>query len=314
MKDPKNNHPEEKREQGGAYCYRYPHPAVTADCVIFGFNGKALKILLIERGNPPFLGYWALPGGFMRLDETIEGTAARELREETNLSNVYLDQFKVYSRVNRDPRERVITVAFIALVKPDDYEVIAGDDAAKAFWFDDDMLPPLAFDHAQIIREAREHLKEILVLKPVAFELLNKTFTISQLQTVYEVINKTSYDRRNFLRTAIDSDIIAEVPNPETSGRNGKLYRLNEEAVREEERPEAPRASSMPGPFLEEAEMGFSSLPEEDRNIKYSMPPRHSRILRPALTQKSKPKEEKEEKESRKAPTKGLFGFLGRKK
>lgn len=202
----------------GKYCYEYPHAALTADCVIFGFDGKLIRILLVERGNEPYLGYWALPGGFMHIDETIEEAAARELQEETNLSHVYLEQFRVYSRVARDPRERVVTVAFIALVKPEDYEVIAGDDAANARWFDANMLPPLAFDHREIVRDAREHLKEILKVKPVAFELLGKCFTMPELQTLYEVINETSYDRRNFMRTALDSALISEVDDtPEDS-------------------------------------------------------------------------------------------------
>lgn len=272
------------------YCYRYPHASITADCVIFGFNGKALKILLIERGNEPYLGYWALPGGFMRMDETIEQTAARELKEETNLSNVFLDQFKVYSKVDRDPRERVVTVAFIALVKPDDYNVIAGDDAANAVWFDDDMLPPLAFDHSEIISEAREYLKEILLLKPVAFELLNKTFTISQLQTVYEVINRTTYDRRNFLRTAIDSDIISEVKSSDNipSGRTGKLYTFNEGLL--------PNESPDMRPNQPTAERAFQS----------SFPTSTSSAGRKRGTDDS----DITEKEERKASTKGLFDFF----
>ena len=200
------------------YCYRYPHPAVTVDCVIFGFDGRGLKIILIERGLPPYEGYWALPGGFVKPDETLEEGAARELFEETGLANVYMEQFKAFSRPDRDPRERVITIGFIGLVKPDDYKLLAGDDAAKAFWFDEDTLPPLAFDHREIIREAREHLKEIQRLKPVAFQLLSKTFSISELQKIYEVINRASYDRRNFLRTAVESDTVLEVGSqPEDS-------------------------------------------------------------------------------------------------
>lgn len=203
-----------ENNQLNRFCYRYPHAAVTADCVIFGFNGTDLKVLLVERGNDPFKAMWALPGGFMRIDETIEQTALRELEEETNLKNVYVEQFKVFSEVNRDPRERVITVAFIALVRPDDYDVVAGDDASNALWFDECMLPPMAFDHAIIIKQAREHLSEILRIKPVAFELLNKYFSLSELQRVYEVINRTNYDRRNFQRKALQTGLLAESVAP----------------------------------------------------------------------------------------------------
>lgn len=208
------------------YCYRYPHAAVTADCVIFGFDGKTLKVLLIERGNEPYKGHWALPGGFMKIDETIDQTAVRELREETNLSGIYMEQFKTYSSVDRDPRERVITIVFLALVRPESYRLIAGDDASNAFWFEEKMLPPLAFDHRQIVREAREHLKEILRIKPVAFELLSKTFSIGELQKVYEVINDTEYDRRNFQRTVLDSNILKEAPEASEHSRAQRLYTL----------------------------------------------------------------------------------------
>lgn len=302
------------------YCYRYPHAAITADCVIFGFNGKSLKILLIERGNEPFLGYWALPGGFMRMDETIEQTAARELREETNLSNVYLDQFRVYSKVGRDPRERVVTVAFIALVKPDDYNVLAGDDAANAVWFDDNMLPPLAFDHSEIISEAREYLKEILLLKPVAFELLNKTFTISQLQTVYEVINRTSYDRRNFLRTAIDSDVISEVKsfNERVSGRIGKLYTFNagilpnDTSAIETNTPMSSSAFAAISPTSSHAEEMEKQT--EDLDISKRREEKVSPVTVKRKDNRSEKSESKERmsKEERKASTKGLFDFFSK--
>lgn len=281
----------------GEFCYRYPHAAIAADCVIFGFNGKNLKILLIERGQEPFKDYWALPGGFMRIDETIEETAARELEEETNIRNVYLDQFKVYSNVKRDPRERVVSIAFIALVKPEDCDVLAGDDAAKAMWFDDGMFPPLAFDHALIIREAREYLKDILYRKPVAFELLSKTFTISQLQAVYEEINQATYDRRNFLRTALEADVITEVEDDSTkeSGRSVKRYRLNEEMATEKGSPDFQRLPSPPEEIVVESfNRSFSPFFDEEDNL-------------PSATKET-------ESKRRNAPTKGLFGFLSRKK
>ena len=198
--------------QNNQYCYRYPHPALTVDCVIFGFDGQCLKILLVERGLEPYKGMWALPGGFVRIDETVEQAAARELREETNLTEVYLDQFRVYSDPQRDPRERVVTVAFIALVRPEAYSVVAGDDAANALWFEEDMLPPMAFDHERIIRDAREHLSEVLRIKPVAFQLLSKLFSLSELQRVYEAIGRKSYDRRNFQRKVLQTGMLEELP------------------------------------------------------------------------------------------------------
>ncbi|MDE5791294.1 MAG: NUDIX hydrolase [Muribaculaceae bacterium] len=208
----------------GEYCYKYPHAALTADCVIFGFDGNNLKILLIERGLEPYKGMWALPGGFMKvadpeggkIDLTIEDTAKRELKEETNLSGVFLQQFKVYSRFDRDPRERVITVAFIALVGPQNYrkvfeETVAGDDASNAMWWNVDMLPPMAFDHSEIISDAKEYLAEMIRIKPLAFNLLDSTFSMTELQNVYEAIIGQSYDRRNFQRKAIQSGLLDEV-------------------------------------------------------------------------------------------------------
>ena len=140
------------------FCYKYPHPSVTADCVIFGFDGVAIKILLIQRGIEPFKGKWAFPGGFMKMDETAEECAKRELEEETGLKNASVEQFYTFTDVDRDPRERVITVAHYALVKLS--EVKGGDDAASAKWFDLETIPSLAFDHNRILRMAVNRLKE----------------------------------------------------------------------------------------------------------------------------------------------------------
>lgn len=212
----------------GKYTYEYPRPAMTADCVIFGFDGEQLKVLLIERGVEPFKGLWALPGGFMKMDETIEQCAIRELREETNVSDVYLEQFKVFSGITRDPRGRVVTVAFIALVRPSDYKVIGGDDASNALWFNARQLPPLAFDHYEIIECAIQYLREILKLRPVAFRLLDDIFSVDELRKVYEVINDTQYDRRNFQRKLMQSDVIVDIsPEPTAGTRPQRRYTLS---------------------------------------------------------------------------------------
>ena len=215
-----------------SYCYRYPHAAVTADCVVFGFDGKRLFLLLVCRGGEPFKGAWALPGGFLDVenDRDIEECARRELEEETNARDIFLRQFHVFSDIGRDPRERVITVAFLALVRKDDCEIREGSDAARAGWFPVDELPPLAFDHAKIVAAARQRLQELLRISPIAFRLLDNQFVMSELQTLYELINDTKYDRRNFAKKMIATGMLSLCG--ETGGsahsRRPHLYRFEE--------------------------------------------------------------------------------------
>ncbi len=192
------------------YTYEYPRPALTADNVVFGYDGKQLHILLIKRGMQPFKGLWALPGGFWKPNETIEACAKRELEEETGVKDIYLEQFKVFSNPNRDPREQVITVAFVALVRKSDFTVIGGDDAEDAKWFVYNELPILAFDHQDIVEAALQYLRERLRIEPIAFRLLDKYFTMTELQTLYETINGVEYDRRNFARKMLASNFIEE--------------------------------------------------------------------------------------------------------
>jgi 8-oxo-dGTP diphosphatase len=132
------------------HCYDYPRPAVTADIIILKITNNSQSVLLIERKHPPFEGMWALPGGFLNMDETLELAALRELQEETGISGVGLKQFHTFSKVNRDPRHRTITTVFIGYVN-NDITIEAGDDAAKAQWFPMDKLPPLAFDHGEVM-------------------------------------------------------------------------------------------------------------------------------------------------------------------
>lgn len=215
------------------FYYKYPRPAVTTDCVIFGFDGKQLHILLIERSRDPYKGTWALPGGFLEMDETAEEGAARELYEETHVKNVFLEQFHVFSAVNRDPRERVVTIAFYALVRQSDYQILAGDDAARACWFEVDELPPLAFDHDEIISKAREHLKIKLKVSPIAFRLLDEQFTMGELQRVYELISGRTYDRQNFYRQAMVSGLLENINEKESSPT--QLFRFNDQCYEDME-------------------------------------------------------------------------------
>lgn len=218
-------------EERGAYTYEYPRPALTADNVIFGFDGDNLKVLLIRRGVDPYKGYWALPGGFMRMSESIEECARRELFEETNVKDVYLEQFHTFSDPERDPRGRVVTVAFIALVRPSDHKLIGGDDATDARWFSTTELPSLAFDHEHILELARECLKQELKLRPVAFRLLNEVFTIDEIRKVYEAINELIYDRRNFERKLLNSGVVDERNDLPTTGKRAlRRYSLSEAA------------------------------------------------------------------------------------
>lgn len=141
------------------YCYDYPRPAVTADIILFGREQDKLHVLLIERGNGPYKGTWAIPGGFIDEDETIEACAARELEEETGLTGIQLKQFHVFSEPGRDPRGRTISVAFIALIDMEKHHARAGDDAANISWFSVESLPKLAFDHDKVMKVALQELE-----------------------------------------------------------------------------------------------------------------------------------------------------------
>lgn len=209
------------------YTYQYPHPAVTADCIIFGFDGVRIKVLLIERGIEPYKGCWAFPGGFMRIDETAEQCARRELEEETGLTNALIEQLHAFSEVSRDPRERVITIAHFALVKI--AEVNGGDDAAGARWFALDEIPLLAFDHDRILRMAMHRLKEKICFEPIGFELLPEIFTMSELQNLYEAILGIQFDRRNFYNKMRNLGLLAEVESrpKNTPSRIPRKYRFN---------------------------------------------------------------------------------------
>lgn len=205
------------------------HYPVAVDCVIFGYDNEALKVALIERKNLPFKGNWALPGGFMEDDETVEEAAQRELHEETGIDDIYLEQFHVFSAPDRDPRGHVISVAFFALIASDQFELIATQDAARAAWFSAYKIPKLAFDHDEIYAKALEALRVAITIKPLVFKLLPKYFTLSMLQHVYEEILGFSIDKRNFRKKITTVDYIQETTKT-TQGeqhRPAKLYTFN---------------------------------------------------------------------------------------
>lgn len=190
------------------YEYDYPRPAVATDCVVFGFDGRSLKVLLIERGVDPFRGMWAFPGGFMRMDETAEECAVRELKEETGLSLTNVRQLGAFTSLYRDPRERIVSIAFYALARQS--EVVGGDDAAKARWWPIDEVPQLAFDHDFILRQAMLRIRQDIHFEPVGFGLLEECFTIADLQRLYESILGVRFDRRNFYNKILKSGILQE--------------------------------------------------------------------------------------------------------
>lgn len=217
------------------YSYEYPRPSVATDCVIFGFDGIDLQVLLIERGIEPFLGKWALPGGFLQMNETTEECARRELEEETGIKNVFMEQLYTFSDVGRDPRGRVLSVSYFALVKSADYTVVGGDDAAKAQWFPMHTIPSLAFDHDRVLRVAHSRLKGKIRYQPIGFELLDEQFTIPQLQQLYEAILGIQIDRRNFSRKIRNLDILVPLDIKAKGGAHKApmLYKFDKQKYHE---------------------------------------------------------------------------------
>ncbi len=205
----------------------YPGPMVTVDVVIFTLRENDLQVLLVRRRNPPFAGMWAIPGGFVDIDEPLEAAALRELEEETGVRDVYLEQFHTFGDPGRDPRGRTITVAYLALVRADPVQPRAGDDAAEARWWSVSDLPPLAFDHDRILACALAHLRRNLQCPRVVAGLLPETFTLRELQTVYEVILGERLDRRAFRRKILSAGVLQETGEyRRVDGRPTKLYRV----------------------------------------------------------------------------------------
>lgn len=204
----------------------YPRPSVTVDLVIFTIAQNDLKVLLIRRGQEPFKGRWALPGGFVGIDESLERAAARELKEEVGVKDVYLEQLYTFGDPKRDPRGRVISVTYFALVDAEHQRIAAASDAAAAEWHSVFNPPKLAFDHRKILDYAVWRLRNKLEWTTVGYELLPKKFTLSELQRVYEIILQRPVDKRNFRKKILAQGQIHELneTRADVAHRPAKLY------------------------------------------------------------------------------------------
>ncbi|HMC64390.1 MAG TPA: NUDIX domain-containing protein [Gemmataceae bacterium] len=218
--------------------YEWPRPAVTVDIAVFTvagtLQGLRLQVLLIQRNQGPFRGHWALPGGFVHENEDLLDAAKRELAEETGLRDVYLEQVQTVGMPGRDPRGHVVTVVHVALVAADRHQLAATGDARAARWFDVSALPPLAFDHGQLLQLTLKHLRRRLGETPACFELLPAQFTLSELQSLCETILDRPLDRRNFRRKVQELKILAPVRGTRREGahRPARLYRFVPQAFR----------------------------------------------------------------------------------
>ncbi len=207
-----------------SYAYRHPHPAVTTNVVIFTLLDEQLRLLLIKRPREPFMGYWALPGGFIDLYEDLEASAMRALERETGVTGVYLEQLYTFGRPDRDPRERVITVAYYALVPFD--RVRLRDDESVG-WFAVESMPTLALDHEEIVQRAMQRLSAKVDYSTIALQFMPEEFTLSELQGVYETILRERLDKRNFRKWVLGLQHIEETGGERRDGshRPARLYR-----------------------------------------------------------------------------------------
>ncbi|MCE7072122.1 NUDIX hydrolase [Dyadobacter sp. CY327] len=204
------------------------------DCIIFGFDGKDIKLLLIKRNFEPEKGKWSLMGGFLNADEDLSDGAARILYNLTGLKNIYVEQLETFGKIYRDPAERTVSVVFFALIQIDDHDA----DAVKshnASWITLENRPALIFDHEDMVCKAIEHLKYKAALHPIGFELLPELFTIPQLQKLYEAIYNIPLDRRNFSRKLLSTGLLIDTGNKNSNSTTKKatLYKLDEVRYKE---------------------------------------------------------------------------------
>lgn len=202
---------------------------LSIDCVIFGFDNEELKILCIKRNTEPDFGMMALPGGFVYLHEDLDKAPAHRLKDLTGLSDVYMNEVGTFGKTNRFPLRRVITIAYYALVKISDYTIQPGKDAQEAVWIPVKNIPKLVFDHNEIFNAALVKLRERVRMEPIGFNLLNERFTITELQTLYEQILDTNFDKRNFRKKLAKMNLLIDTNEKQknVSHRAAKLFRFD---------------------------------------------------------------------------------------
>lgn len=236
-KDKKNK--DKKHAESAASIHDFAKPSVTIDCVVFGYDFKQLKVLLVNRKKAPYEGTWALPGGFLNVEESFEGCVRRVLATKTGMVDLFMEQLYTFGTVHRDERGRVISVAYFALVNPHNYQIINGFMNHDTRWFAYDELPKLAFDHAEIIAKAHERLQSKIRYQPIGFELLDDEFTLPELQRLYETILNKTIDRRNFRKKMLELGIIKTTGERRegTPNRQPDIYKFDkaryDELVRE---------------------------------------------------------------------------------
>ncbi|WP_047788486.1 NUDIX domain-containing protein [Tenacibaculum mesophilum] len=211
---------------------------VAVDAVVFGYQQKELSVLLIKRGIEPFKGAWALPGGLVLENESLEHAVERELLEETGVTIDYLEQLYTFGTPKRDPRNRVISVTYFGLVSPNHFKISANTDAAEVQWFPIHELPKLAFDHNRILTTALQRLQNKINYQPIGFELLKKEFPFSDLENLYQTILNQKIDRRNFRKKIMSFGILTETDkiHQPSSGRPAKLFKFNAKKYKELEK------------------------------------------------------------------------------
>jgi 8-oxo-dGTP diphosphatase len=204
---------------------------LAVDCIIFGFDGKEMKALLIKRGFEPEEGKWSLMGGFVGETENVHDAAARVLKQLTGLTNIYMEQLYCFGNTNRDSAGRVVSIAYFALINIADYNEQLTTDH-EAHWFSLSKIPPLIFDHKQMVKKAKETLVEKVSNHPIGFELLPTKFTLQQLQNLYEAIYETSLDKRNFTRKILSINVLKKLKEKEKeSSRKGAFYYVFDKAT-----------------------------------------------------------------------------------